>query len=31
MQIPLKKTLIFLFFDFLGVIAMAAFRRKHNK
>ncbi len=30
-QLPLKKTLIFLFLDFLRGIAMAVFRRKHNK
>ena len=30
-QIPLKKTLIFLFLDFLRGIAMAVFIRKHNK
>ena len=30
-QLPLKKTLIFLFLDFLRGIATAAFIRKHNK
>ncbi|WP_143158913.1 hypothetical protein [Anaerotignum lactatifermentans] len=29
-QLPLKKTLIFLFIDFLRGIAMAVFIRKHN-
>ena len=29
-QIPLKKTLIFLFLDFLRGVAMAVFMRKHN-
>jgi hypothetical protein len=30
-QLPLKKTLIFLFLDFLRGIATAVFIRKHNK
>ena len=30
-QLPLKKTLIFLFIDFLRGIATAVFIRKHNK
>ena len=30
-QLPLKKTLIFLFLDFLRGIATATFIRKHNK
>ena len=30
-QLPLKKTLIFFFLDFLREIATAVFRRKHIK
>ena len=30
-QLPLKKTLIFLFLDFLRGIATAVFMRKYNK
>ena len=30
-QLPLKKTLIFLFLNFLRGIATAVFIRKHNK